>query len=214
MNVTLRIGKVIRTLGLMGIMLALAGFMAHASSASAGRMKQADSTIMVYPIFPSSVDETTTAAVMIYDSNGYPVAKGTATGKESYAATLAPGGYTVSVFAEGFSDYTEVVKLGGGENFTVMAPLTALVVMLDGTVAVKVIVPGTNLEYGSAEVRIRDENNNLVAEGTVDREQNFVATLAPGIYIVTASAQGYNEYSEAVEVTSAEIVSVTAYLTR
>ncbi|HKP51355.1 MAG TPA: carboxypeptidase regulatory-like domain-containing protein [Chloroflexia bacterium] len=303
MNPTLRISKVIRTLGLMGIMLALAGLVANTPSASAGRIKPADSRVVVYPIFPSTETQAT-AAIMVYDSNGYPVAKGTASNEESFVATLAPGGYTVSVFADGYADYNEIVKLDGGQSVTVKAPLSATApvpmmaygqvvvraifpptagdatsadvvisdmdgtaiskgtadsqsdftvdlapgtyrvtlyaqgyndynedievassdtvtvkaaltpLVLDGTIVVTVIVPPTNLEYGPAEVRIRDENNNLVADGIVDRDQNFVATLAPGRYTITASAQGYNEYTEAVEVISGETAAIEAFLTR
>ena len=216
MNVTLRIAKVIRTLGLMGIMLALAGFMAHAPSASAGRMNPADSRVVVYPIFPASADEAATAAVMVYDSNGFPVAKGTATSKESYVATLAPGGYTVSVFAEGFSDYTEVIKVDGGQTFTVKALLSLMApdpVIADGEVVVHVMFPPTTGDAATAQVIISDTEGHAFAKGTATSDSNFTAYLAPGMYQVSVYAQGYNDYNEVVEISSANTVTVKAALT-
>src|SRR6188768_3812626 len=104
MNVIARINKVIKTLGLMGIMMALAGFLAATSApASAAGITSAaplprTGQVVVYTEAPSSASNMVRMDVVIFDAQGNGVAKGIVYGSGKFSAQLPEGAYKVSVF--------------------------------------------------------------------------------------------------------------------
>jgi hypothetical protein len=112
MNGTLRLGKVIRTLGLMGIMMALAGMMAYAPSASAGSSAPALSTVIVNVVFPDTGSDSNSAEVSIADPQGNSVAYGTTDSAGRFVAKVAPGNYKLTVHARGYSEHIETFRVG------------------------------------------------------------------------------------------------------
>jgi hypothetical protein len=126
MNVISNISKVIRTLGIMGIMLALAGFAvssAPSASASSVRPVASKGNVAVYAIFPPTVKDTSYAQVVIWDQNGDVVGKGIVTSRNSYVVSLAPGIYKVSVTADGYKAYGELIEVVRSQTTTIKAPL-------------------------------------------------------------------------------------------
>ncbi|HKP54714.1 MAG TPA: carboxypeptidase-like regulatory domain-containing protein [Chloroflexia bacterium] len=118
MNLISNIGKAIRTLGVMGIMLALAGFTASAApSASASSIVTGDAGVLsVYVQFNPSVMDTNIADVVVQNARGVVVAKGKTTIDGSYAVKLLPGTYKVTVSANGFKSYTQSVTINSSQT--------------------------------------------------------------------------------------------------
>ncbi|HKP53873.1 MAG TPA: carboxypeptidase-like regulatory domain-containing protein [Chloroflexia bacterium] len=118
MNLVSKIGKAIRTLGVMGIMLALAGFTASAApSASASSIVTGDAGVLsMYVQFNNSVMDTNIADVVVQNARGVVVAKGKTTIDGAYSAKLLPGSYKVTVSANGYKPYTQSVTITSSQT--------------------------------------------------------------------------------------------------
>ena len=121
MSLTSKISTVIRTLGVMGIMLALAGFMASASTASAARVAQGK--LDVYAFVDPSANTPPTIQVLVTDRTGKIVAKGEAGTEGNFSAKLAQGEYKVNITASGYKPYSEMAYIVANETITFKAAL-------------------------------------------------------------------------------------------
>jgi uncharacterized membrane protein len=228
MKVTTSIGKVIKTLGLMGIMMALAGLMVHApaaSAASASTSKLRLSTpgkLAVYVSFPATADVLPTVEVAVIDAKDTIVAKGTTDSNNSYSTSVPSGAYKVLVNAEGYKSSVTETKVASGQatgvkvalesNDPAPAPVPVITAVAAATASEevgKLVVNVSNAKTGEvvsgATVIIYDAKGNGVAKGSVDSDGNFGAALEPGTYKVHVTARGYNNYSESVEVVAGQL---------
>ena len=230
MNPTLRIGKVIRTLGLMGIMMALAGFMAAAPSASAGRIGPRTSPGPIAEFGKLNVVAEIGAPgssfipvyITVADSEGKIVAEGLAAGDRSFGAKLLTGVYKVNLTAPGYKPFSEIVKLAGQSTTNIKAVLEVEAVPStsnafppmenDGKLNVMAIFPPTSANVLIANIAVVDSDGNTVAQGFAASDGSYVTTLAPGAYKVFVTAPGFSEYSEVIKMASDDAVVVTAVL--
>lgn len=127
MNFTAHINKVIRTLGLMGIMMALAGFLAAANSAPASaasiRPTQGIGKVSVTARAISSASAVR-IDVVIYDANANSVAKGTIGSGGTFGVALLAGEYKVTVSARGYNTYAQSVKVEAEGTSTINTTLS------------------------------------------------------------------------------------------
>ncbi len=126
MNLISNIGKVIRTLGVMGIMLALAGFMATSASAARFRPQEDTGTLAVHVNFAiASGTEGSVAAVVVHDQAGNIVAEASIDSETIFVTALAPGAYEVTLDAQAYASHTEKVMIISGQTSSVSATLEA-----------------------------------------------------------------------------------------
>ena len=129
MNLTVKISKVIRTLGIMGIMMALAGFMAgtsaQAASATSVTPRVVQGKLNVFAIVDNSANAIPVIKVAVVDRNANIVASGYAARDGSFGAKLAPGSYKVNITSPGFKPYSQVVSVTSDATTTVKAALEA-----------------------------------------------------------------------------------------
>jgi len=131
MNVTAHINKAIKTLGLMGIMMALAGFLATSTApASADKLSNiqplSSGQVVVYADALSSSTDIVAMEVVVTDVRGNSVTKGVIYGSGKLSAQLPTGDYKVSVSAKGYNTYGEAFKIepnGTTIVKTVLVPL-------------------------------------------------------------------------------------------
>lgn len=130
MNVTARINKVIRTLGVMGIMMAMAGFLAAntapASAASIGSSTQPMprvGQVIVYAQAQSPATDTVVMDVVIFDAKGNSVAKGKIYGDGKFSAQLISGEYKVQVSAKGYTTFNQDIRIDANTNTIVKIAL-------------------------------------------------------------------------------------------
>jgi len=128
MNVISNLSKVIRTLGVMGIMLALAGLaVSSAPSVSAARFspKAETGTLTVHVDFATGDPETNVAAVTVSDQDGNIVAEATIDSETIFVTALAPGAYMVSIDAQAYTSHNEKVMITSDQTSSVSATLEA-----------------------------------------------------------------------------------------
>ena len=230
--------KAIRTLGIFGIMMALAGLLASgvrpASAASIVPGTSLGKVSVTVVMNPSSAS-VTRADIDIRNSQGVVVAKGSTSNGSSYVTTLAIGAYKVHVTAAGYKEYAEVIKIKQGETTTVKAALTALIVPSLAITTSSVPTPAPVVDPAPVPVQlgklnvfaqfaptgdvvpeagilVADGSGAIVAKGTATSTTNFAAQLAPGVYKVHVIAQGYKEYVELVKVAANQTTFVKASL--
>jgi len=138
MNVTARINKVIKTLGLMGIMMALAGFLAASTSpASAASLTSSAGSglqpmprigeVVVYAEIEGSTSALVPIEVVIFDAWGNGVTKGVIYNNAGkFSAQLVSGDYKVQVLAKGYTTHYATVKIEPNMSTTVKAGLVPL----------------------------------------------------------------------------------------
>ena len=124
MNLISNIGKAIRTLGVMGIMLALAGFTASAAPSASAASTSDAGVLSVYVQFNPSPMDTNVADVVVQNSRGVVVAKGK-TSFDAYTVKLLPGTYKVTVSATGYKTYTQSVKIASSQTSEMTVALEA-----------------------------------------------------------------------------------------
>lgn len=233
--------KAIRTLGLFGIMMALAGLLAtgvRPASASSIGPGGAYGKVSVAAIFSDNTSSLIAANVDIRNTQGVVVAKGIATNGSNYATSLTVGSYKVHVTAAGYKDYGAVINVTKGATTAVKATLTSLtdpfsvitpsstitpapapvidpvpVPVQLGKLNVSVQFAPTAATLSEVGVLVSDSIGNVVAKGTATTSTNFASQLAPGTYKVYVMAQGYNEFSQIVKVGAGQTTFVKAYLT-
>lgn len=118
--------------------------------------------------------------------NGSPV------GRTPITIQLAPGTYTVTVRAQGYSDFTQAVQVQPMGQAQVNAVLTPLQVPLS-----------VNANIQGADVFI---NGNVMGRTPITIQ------LAPGTYTVTVRAQGYGDFNQTVQVQPMGHAQVNAVL--
>lgn len=225
---TVRIGKVIKTLGLMGIMMALAGLMVHAPSASAGGLGITPSgKLNVYIGFASNPDSQPQAEVAVIDGKGAYVSKGTTNRSGSYATAIAPGAYKVVVNAEGYKSATVAVKVTSGQATNVKvelmqndpAPVPIMSATNDpvageesGKLAVNVSSMETGKPVAGATVILLDTKGNAVVKASTDSDGNFATAYDPGTYKLYIKAEGYGEQSQEIKIDSKMLTEVKVAL--
>jgi 5-hydroxyisourate hydrolase-like protein (transthyretin family) len=229
MNVAIsRIGKIIRTLGLMGIMMALAGLMVNAPAASAASSKlkvtPAVGKLNVYVGFPASANTLPTVQVGVIDSNGNYVAKGTTDSNNSYTTSLASGAYKVLVSAEGYKPSTSEAEIVSGQETNVKVALVAndpvsgpaggavIVPEEDGKLLVNISDAKTGKPVAGATVVIYNAKGDGVTKGSADSEGNFATVLAPGTYKLYTTADGYADTSQTIEISSGQMAEAKVAL--
>lgn len=222
MNVTVirNIGKVIRTLGLMGIMMALGGLMAaNAPSASAGN----EGKLTVVAVDELSGKAIAEATLLVTDGNGNAVAKGTADRTGSFSSYVAPGTYKVSVNAFSYIEYVTRVEIKTGQSSIVKAALSSPIVSPgtgDNTVndmgKLTVYARSTTPSVTSpaATVVVKDVTGATVVKSMTERSGAYATYLAPGTYKVYVYADGYKEYVQVVEITTGQPSVVKAQLVK
>ncbi|HKP51874.1 MAG TPA: carboxypeptidase-like regulatory domain-containing protein [Chloroflexia bacterium] len=128
MNVITNIGKAIRTLGVMGIMLALAGFaVSSAPSASAASLapRVEAGTLAVHVDFAPSVSDANEALVTVLNQDGKIVAQAVVNERTIFATKLPAAAYIVTVEAKAFKPYSTKVMITSGQTSTVSTTLEA-----------------------------------------------------------------------------------------
>jgi Carboxypeptidase regulatory-like domain len=111
--------KVIKTLGLLGIMLSLAGALAAAPPASASSLAGSPGGYLplpgklgVYAINTVTGSAVAGADVVIVDLvTGQSIIKGLTRADGSYSTALPEGSYKVAIFAKGYKQQSELVKV-------------------------------------------------------------------------------------------------------
>jgi hypothetical protein len=129
-NIMNTANKVVKTLGLLGIMLSLAGAFAVAPSASASTLDNSAGTstlaafqtpaptgkLGVYAINTLTGATVAGAEVVVVDlTTGQSIVKGLTRTDGSFSAELPEGGYKVGIFAKGFKQHSEYVKVSAGK---------------------------------------------------------------------------------------------------
>ena len=126
MNLISNIGKAIRTLGVMGIMLALAGFaVSSAPSASAATPRVGAGTLAVSVDFGYTAADNNVASVTVLNQDGKIVSQGTVDSETIFVTKLPAGAYIVSVEAKAFKSYSTKVMITSGQTSSVKATLEA-----------------------------------------------------------------------------------------
>jgi uncharacterized membrane protein len=235
MKVTTHFGKVLKTLGLMGIMMALAGLLVQAPAASAAsasaskfRTVAAPGKLSVYVAIPTTADKLPTIYVAVMDSKGNVVAKGTADSNNSYSTALAPDVYKVQVDAEGYKSSAVETKVASGQASAVKVALesnapapapepvpvaTAVVAQPEsGKLLVQISDDRMGATVPSATVIIYDAKGNGVVKGSTDNAGNFGTVLEAGSYKLQVTADGYRDYSQAIEIVSGQMTEAKVSL--
>lgn len=118
MNASTRIAKVIRTLGLMGIMMALAASLGSASTTSAaspsGNVPPMPGKLIVYASAISSTNALTPISVSVRGEQNSHIFGGVVNNNTPYGVKLPEGVYEVMVSAPGFETQGETVKVANG----------------------------------------------------------------------------------------------------
>jgi hypothetical protein len=232
MNAIRNFGKVIRTLGLMGLMMAIAGLLAtnvHSASANGIEPNNPVGKVAVWAAFNPAPPPAASfhAAVVISDAKGNVVAKGNIGSTETSFVTRLPEGiYKVSVSAAGYSEYTEVVKVTAKQASLVHALLTAPIVppvagtpksdpgplpTLFGKMDLTVdYAPNSDL-LPQAVILVSDDQGNLVAKGVAENG-NFTVALAPGNYKISVMALGFKNYATEMTISASQLTPVKAYM--
>ena len=122
------INQVIRTLGLMGIMMALAGFFAAANSASAADITTATplaktGQVVVYAEASPASSNMTRIDLAISDGQGNTVAKGVIYGSGKFSAELPTGNYKVALYAKGYDTFSQAFNIAPDGTAVVKATL-------------------------------------------------------------------------------------------
>jgi hypothetical protein len=126
MNVISNISKVVRTLGVLGIMLALAGFaVSSAPSASAATPRVGAGSLAVSVDFGYTAADNNVASVTVLNQDGKIVSQGTVDSETIFVTRLPAGAYIVTVEAKAFKSYTEKVMITSGQTSPVKATLEA-----------------------------------------------------------------------------------------
>lgn len=127
MNATRSFGKVIRTLGLMGIMMALAGFMATATTPASATEIIGNPTGKLTVHVPASPSPSTTshALVVIADDAGNKFVETQVALGSSYSTYLVPGVYKVYVTVSNGSEFSQVAEVKDGQHTSVKASFAA-----------------------------------------------------------------------------------------
>lgn len=123
---------------------------------------------------------------------------------------VPPGTYRVDLSAPGYPDRAEIVELGSGDEVEVAYRFTKAPVNLRGEIRES----GTRTPLAGIEVRVIDANTNeeLSTEYS-DADAIFsFRDLAPGKYRLIFGADGYETFSEEVEVKEGEVTGGVFYL--
>jgi hypothetical protein len=128
MNLISNIGKAIRTLGVMGIMLALAGFAVSsapsASAASAPTSVRGDyGALSVTVDFLAGASDRNVATVVVQNRNGKLIDKGTTNSDGTYTVKLMPDAYKITVTADGYKSYSQTVRVTSSQTSEVKVAL-------------------------------------------------------------------------------------------
>ncbi|MFL5735252.1 MAG: carboxypeptidase regulatory-like domain-containing protein [Chloroflexia bacterium] len=129
-NLIMKASKVIKVLGVFGIMLSLAGALAVAPSASAATLTtgtaggnsigayapQPDGKLGVYAIDTVKGAAIPGAQVVVINQAGQSVAKGLTNANGFFSTSLPAGTYKVAIFAKGYKQQSEAVEAKAGET--------------------------------------------------------------------------------------------------
>ncbi|MFL5734661.1 MAG: carboxypeptidase regulatory-like domain-containing protein [Chloroflexia bacterium] len=129
-NLILKASKVIKVLGVFGIMLSLAGALAVAPSASAATLTtgtagansigayapQPNGKLGVYAIDAVKGAAVPGAQVVVINQAGQSVAKGLTRADGSFSTSLPAGLYKVAIFAKGYKQQSEAAEVKSGET--------------------------------------------------------------------------------------------------
>ncbi len=117
----------IKGLALLGMMVAMVGMLAIAPAASANSSvicsSDAVGKISLFAVDGVKGDDLAGATVVVYNTNGVQVLKGTTDANGNFSSYSCTGTYKVKVLADGFKEFAEVVTVSANETTTVKAAL-------------------------------------------------------------------------------------------
>src|ERR1044072_4107509 len=132
-NIIRNMGKSVKVLSVLGIMLGFAAMLGSASGASAATLGSTDPGILPVATAPGklgvyAVDEikgspVADAALGIWDAKGNIVAKGYTNEAGFFAVKLAQGTYKVTIYAKGYETQSQTVQIAPGASITIKAAL-------------------------------------------------------------------------------------------
>ncbi len=117
----------IKGLTLLGMMVAMVGMLAIAPAASANSSVICSSDVIgkisIFAVDAVKGDDVAGATVVVYNTNGEIVLKGTTDANGNFSSYSCTRTYKVKVFADGFKEFAEVVTVSANETTTVKAAL-------------------------------------------------------------------------------------------
>jgi hypothetical protein len=221
--------KSVKVIGLMGLMVALAAMMAGPRAASAATPPPAGGAaygkINVYVTTASAnADFRVAGAIVRLDSDGgQTLAKGLTNANGNFASYVPQGTYKIKVIADGYQEFSRVVKIAGGRGTTVHANLVpqaavsapAPIAGIDPLIGPapapapapppvpimakgKLMVSLDNVTFWGAHVQAKvaiysGSMTVPVAEGKTDANGNYGVELPAGAYTIIVSADGFQD---------------------
>ena len=130
-NIIVKGNNWIRSLALLGLLVAMIGMLAGGPIASAS-----SNTSLICPTtelgkinviaLDASVDGVPSATVAIYNTNGVVVTKGITDANGNFSTYSCPGIFKVKIWAEGYKEFGQVIKVATNETTAVQAALERL----------------------------------------------------------------------------------------
>lgn len=227
------VGRIIRGLGVVGLVTALAIMMLPTHIAAAktvgGGKVSGGGTINIHVSNVYDGANLEGAKVTVYSSEGWEAASGLSDATGYFTAQVAIGSYKIVAVAAGYENATAAaaVQLGEVTKATLrMTPANGPLPPAQNDTKIELSLGTLSLHatddntsgavtgIEGAEVRIYSEDDNqVVTKGLTDDKGDYSTDLNKGLYTVVVTADGYETYKAHFAITPGDVVRVDALLT-